>query len=79
MIKVNMTKAKEIAHAYRREARKWEFKPLDALIASQIPGVNVAEVEAQRQQIRDKYAVMQVQIDNAESVADLESLPIYQP
>jgi hypothetical protein len=79
MITVNMDKAKQIAHTYRREARSWEFKPLDAMIASQIPGVDVVAVEAQRQAIRDKYAAMQQQIDAATAVSELETLPIYQP
>lgn len=79
MITVNMTKAKQIAHNHRRDARALEFAPLDLKIASQIPGVDVGVVEAQRQAIRDKYAAMQQQIDAATAVSELETLPIYQP
>jgi hypothetical protein len=79
MITVNMTKAKQIAHTHRRDARALEFAPLDLKIASQIPGLDVTVVETQRQTIRDKYAAMQQQIDSATNVAQLEALSIYQP
>ena len=60
MITININKAKVIAHNMRREARSVEFSPLDAVIAKQIPGTDVQQVEAERQTIRDKYAAMQV-------------------
>lgn len=65
MITVNMTKAKVIGHDIRRSMRAQEFAPLDEVIAKQIPGTDAQAVEAQRQSVRDKYAAMQVEIDNA--------------
>lgn len=65
MIIVNINKAKNIAHDMRRAARAEEFRPLDEAIMKQIPGTDVAAVEAQRQVVRDKYAVVQSQIDAA--------------
>jgi hypothetical protein len=71
MIKVNLDKAKVIAHDKRRAARSEEFAPLDAELAKQIPGTNTEAIEAARQMIRDKYAVMQNSIDSAGDVAAL--------
>lgn len=65
MITVNVFKAKGIAHEARRAARTSEFAPLDQKIAAQIPGTDTAAIEAERQAIRDKYAVMQAAIDAA--------------
>jgi hypothetical protein len=64
-IEVDIPKAKTIAHDIRRQKRDEEFKPHDDLIIKQIPGTDVAAVEAQRQRIRDKYAQVQVAIDAA--------------
>lgn len=73
MINVNMNKAKEIAHAARRNARTEEFKPFDDVIAKQIPGADALAAEAARQAVREKYAAMQVAIDSAGSVLELKS------
>ena len=67
MIKVNVEKAKNIAHEMRRAAREEEFKPHDEVIMKQIPGTAAQEAEAARQAIRDKYAVMQTNIDKAKT------------
>jgi hypothetical protein len=76
MITINIDKAKAIAHDIRRAARAEEFKPLDDIIAKQIPGVSAQEAEAQRQAVRDKYAAMQQAIDTAVNVEDIKaSLP----
>jgi hypothetical protein len=64
----NLNKAKGITHEKRRAARTEEFKPLD--IESTIPS-KAAQAEAARQAIRDKYAVMQDQIDAAQTVEEL--------
>jgi hypothetical protein len=56
MIKINVDKAKAIGHDMRRAARAEEFKPFDEAIAKQIPGA-ADGAEAERQAIRDKYAV----------------------
>ena len=65
MIKVNMDKAKNIGHETRRALRAKEFAPLDDQIAKQIPGLSFAQIEEQRQAIRDKYAEIQTAIDAA--------------
>lgn len=72
MIIININKAKTIAHDMRRSARSEEFAPLDTQIAKQIPGADIQSLEAQRQLIRDKYAVMQVEIDSASSTEELK-------
>lgn len=70
MITIDMTKAKEIAHNKRREARSTEFAPLD--IKATIPSEATA-AEAARQVIRDKYAAMQTAIDSASTVDELKA------
>lgn len=71
MITVNLDKAKIIAHQKRRISRSEEFKPLDEQISKQIPGVDTAAIEAERQNIRNKHATIQNQINSATSVDDL--------
>lgn len=60
MIRINMDKAKVIAHTKRRVARDAEFAPLD--IEATIPS-KAAAAEAKRQNIRDKYDAVQARID----------------
>ena len=72
MIVVNVDKSKALAHQFRRRERDEEFAPLDALIAKQIPGTDIAAIEAQRQAIRDKYATMQEKIDAATTFAEVK-------
>lgn len=74
MIRINMTKAKSIAHDARRAARAEEFKPHDEIIMKQIPGVDAAAAEAARQAIREKYAALQVQMDAAQTPEQLKVL-----
>ena len=74
MIIINITKAKAVGHDIRRAARAAEFEPLDALIAKQIPGTDAFAVEADRQAVRDKYAVMQSQIDAAATPAEIKAV-----
>ena len=71
MIKINMEKAKAIGHDKRRAARAAEFAPLD--VQATIPS-EAAAAEAARQVIRDKYAVIQTDIDNAADVAALKQI-----
>jgi hypothetical protein len=73
-IKIDLNKAKDIAHEKRRAARAEEFKPLDEVIMKQIPGVSAQQAEAARQAIRDKYAAMQSQMNAAQSVDELKAL-----
>ena len=72
MININMDKAKVIAHQKRRMARSEEFRPYDEIIMKQIPGVDIQATESARQEIREKYAVVQSQIDAATSVDQLK-------
>lgn len=62
-------KAKEVAHEIRRAKRAEEFAPYDDVVAKRLPGEQ--EAEAKRQEIRDKYAAMQTQIDSCVTTADL--------
>ena len=74
MITINLDKAKQIGHDKRRAARAEEFKPHDEVIMKQIPGNDAAIAEAARQEIRDKYADMQVAIDAAASADELKTI-----
>lgn len=74
MITINIDKARLIAHDKRRLKRAEEFSPLDEVIAKQIPGTDVAAVEAQRQAIRDRHAAIQTDIDAAASVDALKTI-----
>lgn len=69
----DLDKCKALGHDMRRAKRAEEFAPHDEVIAKQIPGVDAVEAEAQRQRIRDKYAVIQEQIDAAESTNDIKT------
>lgn len=73
MIEINLQKAKIIAHEKRREARDVEFAPHDEAIAKQIPS-KIESAEAARQEIRDRYASIQVQMDEAQNVDELKSV-----
>jgi len=72
-VEVDLDQAKEIGHDKRRAQRAEEFAPLDEVIAKQIPGNDPAEVEAERQAIRDKYAAVQNQIDAAASPDEIKA------
>lgn len=74
MIVVNINKAKTIAHDMRRAKRAEEFAPLDEKLMKQIPGTDAIAVEAERQAIRDKYAVIQTNIDSASDVDSLKTV-----
>ena len=71
MITVDMTKAKEIAHEKRRAARAEEFAPLD--IKATIP-TEAEAAEAARQAVREKYAVLQEQMDAATTPEELKEM-----
>jgi hypothetical protein len=68
----DITKAKAIAHATRREKREAEFKPHDDIIAKQIPGESASDAETARSAIRTKYATMQTNIDKATTTAKIK-------
>lgn len=71
MIVINIDKAKSIAHDVRRAKRAEEFAPLD--IQATIPMFAEA-AEAQRQEVRDKYAAMQTAIDSASTTDQLKEI-----
>jgi hypothetical protein len=70
-MQINLDKAKTIAHERRRVARDQEFLPLDREV--NIPS-KATEAESKRQAVRDKYAVIQDQIDAASSVQELAAV-----
>lgn len=72
MIVVNIDKAKTIAHDIRRAARSEEFKPYDEVIMKQIPGIDTQAAEAARKVIRDKYAVIQTNINAATTPEEIK-------
>lgn len=74
MIKVNLSKAKEIAHEIRRVSRAEEFKPHDEVIMKQIPGNSMEEAEAARQAIRDKYSAVQEDINASNTIDELKEI-----
>lgn len=70
MIRINLDKAKAIAHDARRAARAAEFAPLDIKVT--IPSEAEA-AEVARQAIRDKYAAMQNRIDAAQTPDEIKA------
>jgi hypothetical protein len=70
-IKIDLSKAKDIAHDKRRAARAKEFAPLD--IEATIPA-KAQQAEAARQAIRNKYDTMQTQMNAASSIDELKAL-----
>ena len=72
-IEHDLERCREIGHQRRREARAEEFAPFDEIIAKQIPGADATEAEASRQEIRDKYAAIQNEIDAAEDPAAIKA------
>lgn len=74
MIKVNITKAKDIAHKLRRENRENEFLVLDKQVNIYITNpLKLAEIEALRQSVRDKYALIQVGIDASKTIDEIKA------
>lgn len=69
MIQVNLDKAKEISHDKRRAKRADLFKQFD--IEATVP-VLTEQAEVKRQIIRDEFAAIQTEIDDAESVDQLK-------
>ena len=64
-IEHDLDQCRDIGHDIRRQQRAEEFQPFDEIIAKQIPGLDAAEAEAARAQIRDKYADVQLAINTA--------------
>ena len=72
-IEHDLDKCKALGHDMRRAKRAEEFKPHDEIIMKQIPGADAQIAEAARQVIRDKYADMQIAIDDATSVEEIKT------
>jgi len=72
-IEHDLDKCRAIGHDMRRAKRAEEFAPHDEVIAKQIPGVSATEAEAARQEIRDKYAAIQIEIDRAETLEQIKT------
>lgn len=70
MIRINIDKAKTIAHDVRRAKRAEEFAPLD--VKATIP-TEAKAAEAARQAVRDKYADMQQQIEAAQTPEQIKA------
>lgn len=75
MIKINVDKAKAIAHDIRRQERAKEFAPLD--VQATVPTL-AEQAEAQRQAIREKYAAVQEQIDAAATPEEIKAALVEQ-
>ena len=71
MIKVDINKAKEIVHTKRRYVRANLLKQLDT--EATVP-LLAKQAEVQRQVIRDKFAAIQTEIDNAETSDQLKGI-----
>ena len=69
----DLDKCKEIGHDLRRQQRAEEFKPYDEVIMKQIPGADAIAAEEARQQIRDKYALIQDVIEGASTPDEIKT------
>jgi hypothetical protein len=69
----DLDKCKSIGHNIRRQKRSEEFAPLDEIIAKKIPGQSLTDVEAKRQEIRDRYSRIQTNIDAANSPEEIKA------
>jgi hypothetical protein len=73
MIRINIDKAKAVAHDMRRAKRADEFAPYDKIIAAQIPGTDAASAEQARKDIRLKYGLIQEAIDLSTSTDEIKA------
>ena len=71
MIRIDLTKARSLVHAKRRQARAEELTPWDLKVT--IPA-EAQKAEAERQKIREKYAALQNEIDAARDIDALTVL-----
>lgn len=68
-LSINIDKAKDITHDIRRAKRTAEFAPLD--LKATIPSEAVA-AEAARQEVRERYAAIQADINSAPGIPELK-------
>jgi len=69
----DLDQCKEIGHDRRRQQRAEEFAPYDEVIMKQIPGADALAAEAARQEIRDKYALIQDVIEGASTPDEIKT------
>ena len=69
----DLDKCKEIGHDRRRQQRAEEFVPYDEVIMKQIPGADATAAEEARQQIREKYALIQDVIEMASTPDEIKT------
>jgi hypothetical protein len=69
----DLDKCKEIGHDRRRQQRAEEFKPYDEVIMKQIPGADAVAAEEARQEIREKYALVQDVIEGASTPDEIKT------
>ena len=69
----DLDRCKEIGHDRRRQQRAEEFAPYDEVIMKQIPGADATAAEETRQQIRDKYALIQDVIEGASTPDEIKT------
>ena len=72
-VDIDMDRARSVGHGIRRQKRAEEFDPHDEVIAKQIPGKDQTQAEEARQVVRDKYATMQVAIDEAATPDEIKA------
>jgi hypothetical protein len=72
-IEHDLDRCREIGHDRRRQQRAEEFAPYDEVIAKQIPGADAVAAEDARQQIRDKYALIQDVIEGASTPDEIKT------
>lgn len=70
LIKINIDKAKVVAHTERRIVRAKMFQPLD--VEATIP-TKAIEAEAKRQEIREYFDVVQEEIDAASTPEQIKA------
>lgn len=72
-VSINMPKAREIGHVMRRAQRQELLAPLDAEINYAVSdSAKVAEMDAQRQEIKAANAAMQTAIDAADTPEEIK-------
>lgn len=72
-IEHDLERCKAIGHDMRRAARAAEFAPHDEVIAKMIPGEDAEAAEDARQEIRDRYATIQSEIDAAATPDEIKA------
>ena len=70
----DLDKCKALGHDLRRQQRAEEFQPYDDVIAKQIPGADAVAAEEARAAIREKYELMQDEIDLAATPDEIKAV-----